>query len=262
MQLRKWNRCDFAWNIYIYIYIYIKYLSRLSCWTYSIQSRFWKRGHDSVRTSSLALLALPFYGTHQVSESDPYRPAFTAIKLTLSGVRVQSRLKPSLLYYCYHLRTIISRETTWNIFWKKKKITERKKSPKRLCVLAQFLSPNQQQLNALRIIWLKSSPKFTPHLAWPSRLELSNIPTASLQWGNLLPPLNKCPGYNIKQSAGETSVTLELWGMRSTPLLPSFPGSLWSGVVPPDWVLSKGKIDLNCILMLNWIVWDRTVFDM
>ena len=31
---------------------------------------------------------------------------------------------------------------------------------------------------------------------------------------------------------------LELWGMRSTPSLPSFPGPLWPGVVAPD----KGPI--------------------
>ena len=32
---------------------------------------------------------------------------------------------------------------------------------------------------------------------------------------------------------------LELWGMRSTPLLASLPGPLWSGVVVPD----KGHIN-------------------
>ncbi len=31
---------------------------------------------------------------------------------------------------------------------------------------------------------------------------------------------------------------LELWGMRSTPSLPSLPGPLWPGVVAPD----KGPI--------------------
>ena len=31
---------------------------------------------------------------------------------------------------------------------------------------------------------------------------------------------------------------LELWGMQSTPLLPSLPGPLWSGLVAPD----KGPI--------------------
>ena len=44
---------------------------------------------------------------------------------------------------------------------------------------------------------------------------------------------------------------LELWGMRSTPLLPSFPGPLWFGVVAPDRVLSMGQTELNCVLMLN-----------
>ena len=32
---------------------------------------------------------------------------------------------------------------------------------------------------------------------------------------------NECPGYDIKQSDRETSVILDLWGMRSTPSSPS-----------------------------------------
>ena len=38
--------------------------------------------------------------------------------------------------------------------------------------------------------------------------------------------LNESPGYAIKQSDGETPVMLELWGMLSTPLLPSLSGQL------------------------------------
>ena len=62
---------------------------------------------------------------------------------------------------------------------------------------------------------------------------------------------NDCPGYDTKQSDGEAPVMLELWGILSTPLLPSLPGSLWSGVVASDRVLSMGQIELNCVLMLN-----------
>ena len=40
-----------------------------------------------------------------------------------------------------------------------------------------------------------------------------------------------------------------------TPLLSSFPGSLSPGVVAPDRVLSMGQIELNRVLMLNWIVY-------
>ena len=61
----------------------------------------------------------------------------------------------------------------------------------------------------------------------------------------------ECPGYDMKQSNGEAPVMLELWVMRSTPLLPSLPGSLWPGMVEPDKVLSMGQIELNCVLMLN-----------
>ena len=74
------------------------------------------------------------------------------------------------------------------------------------------------------------------------------------------PPLNKCPGYDTKQSDSEVAVMLELWRMWSTPLLPSPPGPLWPRVVAPDRVLSMGQIELKCILMLNWIVWNKTVW--
>ena len=56
--------------------------------------------------------------------------------------------------------------------------------------------------------------------------------------GRGVTPLNECPGYDNKQSDGEVPAMLELWGMRSTPSLPSFPGPLWPGVVAPD----KGPI--------------------
>ena len=52
---------------------------------------------------------------------------------------------------------------------------------------------------------------------------------------------------------------LELWGMRST--TSSLPGPLWPGVVGLDRVLSMGQIELKCILMLKWIVLNRTVFN-
>ena len=39
---------------------------------------------------------------------------------------------------------------------------------------------------------------------------------------------------------------LELWGMRSVPLLPSLPGPLWPGVLAPDRILSMGQIEQNC----------------
>ena len=58
---------------------------------------------------------------------------------------------------------------------------------------------------------------------------------------------------------------LEFWGMRSTPLLPSFPGLLWPVMVAPDkgpiyglnrtkpWFLefTGGFLHLNYVFMLN-----------
>ena len=51
---------------------------------------------------------------------------------------------------------------------------------------------------------------------------------------------------------------LELWAMCSTPSLPSLPDPLWPWVVALYRALSIGQIEQNCILMLNWIVWNRT----
>ena len=50
--------------------------------------------------------------------------------------------------------------------------------------------------------------------------------------------------YDTKQPNGEAQVKLELWGMRCTFLLQLLPYPLWSEVVAPDRVLSKGQIDL------------------
>ena len=95
-------------------------------------------------------------------------------------------------------------------------------------------------------------------LGWLSRLGLQNTPTASLQRGKTSP--NECPDYDTKQSDGEAPVMLELLGVQSNPLLPSLPGPLWPRVVAPDRVLSMGQIELNYVLIPNWIVWNRTVF--
>ena len=70
---------------------------------------------------------------------------------------------------------------------------------------------------------------------------------------------NGCPGYDSKQIDGEVAVMLQFWGMRSTPLLSALSGPFWPGVVASDRVLSMDQIELNCILMLNWIAWNRIV---
>ena len=82
--------------------------------------------------------------------------------------------------------------------------------------------------------------------------------TESLQRGTLP---KECPKYDTKQFDGVVPVMLELWGMQSTPSLPSLPGLLWLREVALDRVLYMGQIELNCVLMQNWIAQNRTVFD-
>ena len=77
----------------------------------------------------------------------------------------------------------------------------------------------------------------------PSRWGRLNKPTASLQRSKT--PPNECPRYDSKQSDGEVPAMLELWGMQTTPLLPSLPGLLWPGVVAPHRVLSVGQTEVN-----------------
>ena len=72
---------------------------------------------------------------------------------------------------------------------------------------------------------------------------------------------NECPRYDTKQfDVEEAPVMLKPWGMRRTHLLRSLPGPLWPGVVAPDKVLFMSQIELKCVLMLNGIVWNRTVY--
>ena len=42
--------------------------------------------------------------------------------------------------------------------------------------------------------------------------------------------------------------------MQITPLLPTHPGPLLFGVVAPDRVLSMSQIEINYVIMENWIV--------
>ena len=78
----------------------------------------------------------------------------------------------------------------------------------------------------------------------PDQIKNNNCPVG---WGCRIHRLLLCRGvklpqrmfwYDIKQPDGEVPAMLELWGMRSTPSLPSLPGPLWPGVVAPD----KGPI--------------------
>ena len=102
-----------------------------------------------------------------------------------------------------------------------------------------------------------------PDFAWSPRLLQSEC--GAIEYTNCISAYgydspNECPGYDNQQSDGEASVMQKLWEMQSTPLLLSPPGPLWSGMTALDRVLSIGQIEVNCVLMLNWVVWNRTVY--
>ena len=102
------------------------------------------------------------------------------------------------------------------------------------------------------------------NMSYEWRLKLEYCPVG---WGCRIHHLLYCRGVrhlptsDTKKYDGEVPVILKLWGMRSTPSLPLLLGLLWPGVVAPDRGLSMRQIELNCVLMLNWIAWNRTVFD-
>ena len=67
---------------------------------------------------------------------------------------------------------------------------------------------------------------------------------------------NACPGYDTKKSDGEAPVNLKLWGIQSTPWMPSLHDPFWSGVEAPDRVLSMDQIKLKCnYAKLNCLKW-------
>ena len=75
-------------------------------------------------------------------------------------------------------------------------------------------------------------------------LNLIKMVSGPVVWGcrtHRVYSCNECPGYNIKQSDGEASVVLELWGIQSAFSLPSLPGPLWPGMVVPDRILAMGQ---------------------
>ena len=92
---------------------------------------------------------------------------------------------------------------------------------------------------------------------------------SSVGWDCRIHRMHLCQGvrlpqrvswYDTKQLDGEAPVMLEFWGRWGIPSLPSLPGPHWPRVVAPSRVLSRSQIELNCVFMINWIVWNRTVF--
>ena len=71
-------------------------------------------------------------------------------------------------------------------------------------------------------------------------------------WIHWLRLLKNVSWYDTKQSDGEASIILELWGTRRIPSLPLLPGPLWPGLVAPDWFLSKGQYNYT-VMKLNRI---------
>ena len=147
------------------------------------------------------------------------------------------------------------------------------------CDVCHKVSSMGNQLNSFSLVWHKASTignhvrtELTNNgeLAWFCRywtchkvklVQLAGVAeyTDCFSAEGEAPP-NECLGYDTKQSNGVAPLRLELRGMRSNHSLTSFLGPLWPGVVAPDRVLSISQIEINCVLMLNWIAWNKPIF--
>ena len=129
-----------------------------------------------------------------------------------------------------------------------------------VCLIGKILQSSSLIFNSFKslyeslVITIFVLPKMACQVSWGCRIHWLHL------CRGVRPTPNECPGYDTKQSDGEVPVMLELWGMQSTSLLPSLPGPLWPGVVAPDRAQSMDQIELICVLLLNWIVWIRTVW--
>ena len=87
------------------------------------------------------------------------------------------------------------------------------------------------------------------------RSRCSKVKDSLVSQGCRIHQLHLCGGVSLSPMSAlydsEGSVMLELWGMRSTPSLPSLPGPIWPRVVAPERVLSMGQIELDCVITLN-----------
>ena len=106
-------------------------------------------------------------------------------------------------------------------------------------------------LNPFFVICVIAKPFWTIHCP--------NVSSCPVNWGCRIHWLllyrgvrhhpNECHGNDTKQSSRECRVSLHCHHSQ-----------VHSGPeIAPDRVLSIGQIELNCALMLNWIVWNRTV---
>ena len=94
------------------------------------------------------------------------------------------------------------------------------------------------------------------------------LPDCPVGWGckihrlllcwRVRPSLKDCPGYDTKQWRGSSYAGA--LGNAACHFIAITLRSLWPREVAPDRVPSMVWIELNGVLMLNWIVWYGTVF--
>ena len=148
------------------------------------------------------------------------------------------------LFWLYHLHPP---QHVWHLPQRSPQASQNQpSSPEAGLISTHWLSQNLPK-SSTRFRFVTSSalcnPRFSSRAIVTSLSDTSTLRTRA--WTPVLmlhqrskPHPNECAGYDTKQTDGEVPVMLELWGMGSTPSLPSLPDPLWPWVIAPD----KGPI--------------------
>ena len=142
---------------------------------------------------------------------------------TMATIRIQISLLPKINFYSVRVKNVIYKDhiyefiglptmmdTIWSLF-----IVEEAHTCQDSCIAItrNALSPQHSLLQLTQAPSNKTQSAGAAEYTDCFSAERVRLP-------------NKCHEYDTKQSDGEASVMLELWGMQSTPLLPLLPGPL------------------------------------
>ena len=126
-------------------------------------------------------------------------------------------------------------------------------------------STNSIQLNNIQLDIILSTKYYELYICI-TNLKIQRIFNCPVGWGCRIHRLHLCKEVRPYPQHVSWIWHLTIWwwdssnagalGNAEYPFIAIAPGG-----VAPARVLSMGQIERNCVLMVNWIVWNRTVFD-
>ena len=116
---------------------------------------------------------------------------------------------------------LIKRKSLLFVTRYEKKLLQNTKVSQKFCnIFGNVRDPGSIQNWWIKVFVGQPTLKYPYPVSWGCRMQPQHL------CRGVRPSPNECPGYDTKQFDGEVPVMLELWGMQSTPLLPSLPGPL------------------------------------